>query len=135
MDNNWLLAVLTLLKARMNLHWYSLAVILNNIFLWLKLVSVMVSKYFCDSQSSGALMMNLSLASPVLSGWCTWGLHLCIPCLLGYNLSGTVFMRNSLDKKHLNTLIKCLGSGLRLPVTTFLMYDQGKLFKLSAPVS
>lgn len=120
MDNNWLLAVLTLLKARMNLHWCFLAVILNNIFLWLKLLSVIVSRYFCDSQSSGACRMYPSLASPTLSDWCTWDSHVCICCLSRldlYNFSGTTiffffFMRNSLSKKHLNSLIKCLGSGL-----------------------
>lgn len=117
-------------KARMNLHWCFLAVSLNNIFLWLKLLSVIVSRYFCDSQSSGVCMMNLSLASTTLPRWCAWGLCLCAPCLSGWDvhgLSGTVFMGYSLNKKRLNDLIKSLGSGLRLPVTTYLMDDRDKL--------
>jgi len=44
-------------------------------------------------------------------------------------------MGYSLNKKHLNDLIKYLDSGLRLSVTTCLMDDQGKLFKLSIPDS
>lgn len=86
MDNNWLLAVLTLLTAKMNLHWCFLAVILNNIFLWLDLLSVIVSRYFGDSQSSGGCMMNLSLTSPPLPGWCTWGLDPYTPHLSGWDL-------------------------------------------------
>lgn len=117
-------------KARMNLHWCFLAVILNNIFPRLKLLSVIVSRYFCDSQSSGVCMMNLSLASITLPCWCVWGLHLCTH-LSGWDLhtlSGIVFMGYSLNKKHLNALIKCFVSGCR--VTTHLMNDQSKLFKL-----
>lgn len=121
----------------MNLHWCFLAVILNNIFLWLKLLSVIVSRYFCDSQSSE-------------SAWwiCPWPLQpsladvleVCIsalPLLRGdvHGLSGIIFMGYSLNKKHLNGLIKYLGTGLRLSVTTYLKDDQGKLFKLSIPDS
>lgn len=109
-DHNWLSCSHSS-KAWVNLHWCFLAVVLNNMFLWLKLLSVIVSKCFRDSQPSAALMMNPSLASPALPGWCTWGLHLCVPCLSGldlHHLSGTVFMRNSLDMKHVNAL-KCSG--------------------------
>lgn len=123
MDNDWLLAVLTLLKARMNLHWCFLAVILNNIFLWLKLLSVIVRGYFCDSQPSGACVMNLSLASSALPGCCTWGVPLhSLPLRMRPAQSfRTVFMTNSLSKKHLNALIKHLCSGLK-PAGNYLFY-------------
>lgn len=127
MDNNWLLAVLTLLKARMNLHWCFLAVILKNVFLWLKLFPVIVSRYLCDSQPSGACVMNLSLASSALPCCCTWGLHLCTPCFSGRDLHSLLELCFCRTPWVRSIWVFCLSScalDSEMPVTTYLIHDQ-----------